>query len=303
VITPFLNTETFLAEAIESVIAQTFSNWELLLVDDGSGPAATAIAKRYAAQWPGQIRYLEHPEHLNRGISATRNLGVGHARGEFIAFLDSDDIWLPSKLADHAAVLDAHHEVGMVCGTTILWRSWSNGQDHIMLTGDRQNAIVYPPDAAVALFPLGKGRTASFSDVVFRAEVVRQLGGFEEQFTGNYDDQVLLLKVYLSTPVYFSSTISNKYRQHSTSTSATAFREGRTAQDTLCFLEWFERYLRTLEKVDPRVMSSLHRALRPYRNPRIHYVIAMATKVRNRLRVRTRLRDLIARAGKLPTMC
>ena len=72
VITAFLDCEAFLAEAIESVIAQSFGNWELLLVDDGSGPAATAIAKSYAARYPGQIRYLEHPGHINRGISSSR---------------------------------------------------------------------------------------------------------------------------------------------------------------------------------------------------------------------------------------
>ena len=228
VITPFLNNDVFLAETIDSVIAQTFSDWEYLLVDDGSGPAATAIAKEYATRHPGKIRYFEHSGHFNRGISATRNLGVQHARGEFIAFLDSDDVWLPSKLADHVAILDAHEEVGMVCGATVVWRSWSNGVDQVFKTGHRmQNMVVYPPEAAVQVYPLGRDRTASFSDVVFRAELVRRLGGFEDQFTGLYDDQVLLLKVYLSTPVFFCSTISNKYRQHPTSTSATASKRGK----------------------------------------------------------------------------
>ena len=295
VITPFLNNDVFLAETIDSVIAQTFSDWEYLLVDDGSGPAATAIAKEYATRHPGKIRYFEHSGHLNRGISATRNLGVQHARGEFIAFLDSDDVWLPSKLADHVAILDAHEEVGMVCGATVVWRSWSNGVDQVFKTGHRmQNMVVYPPEAAVQVYPLGRDRTASFSDVVFRAELVRRLGGFEDQFTGLYDDQVLLLKVYLSTPVFFCSTISNKYRQHPTSTSATASREGKTAQGTLFFLEWLEQYLKTMEKVQPQVTSALYRALRPYRSPRIHYLLSTLMKVHNISR------RLIARAGRVP---
>jgi glycosyltransferase involved in cell wall biosynthesis len=125
VITIFLDGEAFLAEAIESVIAQSFKDWELLLVDDGSGRAAATIAKAYAARYPGKIRYLEHPGHINRGMSATRNLGIKHARGEFIAFIDADDFWLPSKLADQVALLDAHPDVGMVCGSAIYWNSWS----------------------------------------------------------------------------------------------------------------------------------------------------------------------------------
>ena len=182
-----------------------------------------------------------------------------HARGEFIAFLDLDDVWLPAKLADHVAVLDAHREVGMVCGSTILWRSWSNiGADQVFITAHRmQNVIVYPPEAAIQLFPLGRDRTASFSDVVLRSSLVRRLGGFEEKFTGLYDDQVLLLKVYLSTPGHFCSDISNKYRQHPTSTCAKAFREGTTGNATLFFLEWLEQYLKTLGRVDSQITSAL----------------------------------------------
>jgi glycosyltransferase involved in cell wall biosynthesis len=280
-IIPFYNNEAFLAEAIDSVIAQTFTSWELLLVDDGSGTAATTIAKEYAERYPRKIRYFEHAGHLNHGISATRNVGVRHARGELIAFLDSDDIWLPFKLAEHVSLLDRHPEVGMVCGTTIEWRSWSNGVDKILPTGDRQDVVYYPPEAALTLYPIGPARAPSFSDVVFRAELVRRLGGFEEQFTGLYDDQVLNLKVYLSTPVFFSSRISNKYRQHAGSTCATAPKEAAT-QAPLFFLEWLEGYLRAKGNIDRRVTLAVRRRLRRYRRPRIHYLLLRLTEIRDR---------------------
>ena len=155
IITIFLNGEAFLAQAIESVIAQTYSNWEYLLVDDGSGATATAIAKEYAANYPGKIRYLEHPAHINRGMSASRNLGIRHARGELIGFIDADDMWLPSKLAQHVALLDTRQEVGMVCGTTVYWHSWDNGEDKVAPTGRQQDIVIYPPDALLEVFPLG----------------------------------------------------------------------------------------------------------------------------------------------------
>ncbi len=97
VIIIFLNAERFFEEAIASVFAQTYDRWELLLVDDGSTDASTAIARRYARRYPDRVRYLEHPDHSNRGASSSRNLGVQHARGAYIAFLDSDDVWLPRK--------------------------------------------------------------------------------------------------------------------------------------------------------------------------------------------------------------
>jgi glycosyltransferase involved in cell wall biosynthesis len=297
VIAIFLNGEAFLAEAIESVIAQNFKDWELLLVDDGSGPAATKIAKAYAARYPEQIRYLEHPEHINRGASAARNLGIRHARGEFIAFIDADDFWLPSKLADHVAILDAHPEVGMVCGSAIYWNSWLSGPDNIVPTGHRQNVVIYPPDATLALYPLGAAPAPCPSDIVLRADLVKRIGGFEEQFIAHYqlyEDQAFLSKVYLSAPVWFCSGLPLlKYRLHPDSCVATVSKAGKYDQVRMYFLEWFETYLKTRGKIDSRVASSLRRALRYYRNPRIHYMLSVATKVRNRCS------RLGARAGRL----
>jgi glycosyltransferase involved in cell wall biosynthesis len=290
----FFNGEDFLAEAIESVIAQTFGDLELLLADDGSGPAATAIAKDYAVRHPGRIRYLQHPDHINRGMSATRNLGVRHARGELIAFLDADDVWLPSKLAEHVALLDAHPELGLVCGATIYWRSWSNGQDDVVATGHRQNEVIYPPDAALALFPLGGAAPVSMSDIVLRREHIERVGGFEEAFTGHYESRAFLSKIFMSSPVYFDSRASNKYRQHPASCVATAFREGTHAKNRLIFLEWLEQYLSTVGSVDPRLTVSLRRALRPYRRPRLDYLFSVPSKARNRLRrLRGRVTQLL----------
>lgn len=75
VIIPFLNAERFIEEAIESVLAQTYKNWELLLVDDGSDDKSTKIALDYAKKCHGKVFYFEHDRHHNIGTSASRNLG------------------------------------------------------------------------------------------------------------------------------------------------------------------------------------------------------------------------------------
>src|SRR5262245_19962637 len=98
IVTPFLDSGTFLEPAIESVLAQTFRKWELLLVDDGSTDGSSAVARRFAVALPDKVKYLTHPHRENRGASASRNLGIENAAGEYLAFLDADDVYLPHKL-------------------------------------------------------------------------------------------------------------------------------------------------------------------------------------------------------------
>lgn len=95
VIMPVWNRAAIMAESIESVRAQTFKNWELILIDDGSVDDSLAVARRYAALDP-RIRVIALEQ--NQGIARARNAGIDVARGEYIAFLDSDDLWKPQKL-------------------------------------------------------------------------------------------------------------------------------------------------------------------------------------------------------------
>src|SRR5262245_51717549 len=88
IVTPFLNAGTFIQEAVDSVLVQTYPHWELLLVDDGSTDESTAIAQAFAAAHPHRIRYLSHEGCVNKGASASRNLGTRVARGKYVAFLD-----------------------------------------------------------------------------------------------------------------------------------------------------------------------------------------------------------------------
>ncbi len=99
VIMCFLNGSAWIPEAIDSVLQQNHSLWELILVDDGSTDGASDIARQYALKYPSHIIYVDHPGHVNRGLTISRNTGVALARGEFIAFLDADDCWFPGKLA------------------------------------------------------------------------------------------------------------------------------------------------------------------------------------------------------------
>src|SRR6266536_2693170 len=150
VIIIFWNAERFIQEAIESVLMQAYANWELLLVDDGSTDGRTDIARRHAHQYPGRVNYFEHPGHRNRGMSASRNLGIRNAQGAYIAFLDADDVWLPNILEEQVGILEAYPEAAMVYGPIEYWYSWTGNpedceRDYVEKLGVTPNAVIEPP--------------------------------------------------------------------------------------------------------------------------------------------------------------
>jgi len=107
VIIPFYNRELYLAEAVESVLNQTYTNTELILVDDGSTDKSALIARSYPVKYHYQT---------NMGIGAARNTGISLATGDFFAFLDSDDIWTRDKLAKQMAAFEANPNLEAVFG-------------------------------------------------------------------------------------------------------------------------------------------------------------------------------------------
>ena len=108
VIMPVYNVERFVADAVVSVLAQTFRDFELLIIDDKSPDDSIAICERFDDP---RIRIIRHAD--NRGLAGARNTGVRHARGELLAFLDSDDCWQPEKLKYHVAHLEDRPDVGV----------------------------------------------------------------------------------------------------------------------------------------------------------------------------------------------
>ena len=96
VITPTYNAERFIEETIDSVLAQTYDHWEMILVDDASQDQTVEIVEKYSRQ-DERIKLIQLEE--NSGSAVARNTAMDHANGRFIAFLDSDDLWLPEKLA------------------------------------------------------------------------------------------------------------------------------------------------------------------------------------------------------------
>jgi glycosyltransferase involved in cell wall biosynthesis len=271
VIIIFLNAAKFLEEAIDSVFAQTHDNWELLLVDDGSTDTSSAIARRYVTREPVKVRYLEHPGHQNSGMSASRNLGIRHARGAYIAFLDADDVWLPHKLKQQTAIMDSQPAAAMVYGATQYWRSWTGNaedrhRDYTPGLGVQPNTLIEPP-TLLTRFLRGEAAVPSPCDIMVRREIVEDVGGFDQAFRSLYEDQVFYAKVCLKAPVFVSDQCWDKYRQHEESACAVAGKAGLNASAHLRFLKWIEGYLSKHGVKDAELWEALQEKLRPYRQP------------------------------------
>ena len=97
VITPCYNAESTIRETIDSVLRQTFKDWELLIIDDCSTDNSAEIIREYSSR-DSRIKYFK-TEEKSGSPSTPRNIGIDNASGEYIAFLDADDVWLPDKLA------------------------------------------------------------------------------------------------------------------------------------------------------------------------------------------------------------
>ena len=242
----FLDEERFLDAAIDSVRAQSFRDWELLLVDDGSSDGSGEIARRHAAADPDRVRYVEHPGHSNLGPSAARNAGIAASRGEFIAFLDGDDVWLPERLARAVALLDAHPEADMAYARTQYWWSWAGPQarerDWDQSHGFRVDRTIAPPEL-LRKFLEGEAAVPCIGTLTLRREAVVSCGGFVDEFRGLYEDQVFLARVCIGHAVYVSSDLWDRYRQHPDSACATAARSDAADRARDAYLAWLVQFL------------------------------------------------------------
>ena len=250
VVAIFLDAERFLDESIRGVLAQTYRHWELLLVDDGSSDGSSALARGYAARDPERVRYLEHPGHRNRGMSASRNLGLQHARGKYLALLDADDLWLPEKLERQVAILEAHPTVGLLFGAPLYWFGWTgraeDGERDYVIDLKLPTGRVYEPPSLLLPFLRRAAPTPCPSDVLVRRDAAVSVGGFEAHFTGVhmvYEDQAFFSKLLLRVPAFVSGETWDRYRQHPASCYAVSKATGGREVARRYYLKWFRRYL------------------------------------------------------------
>lgn len=273
VVIPFLNAEKFIQEAIDSVLDQSYDNWELLLVDDGSSDLSTEIALRYAEHHPQKIRYLKHYRHENRGASASRNLGSNQAKGEHIAFLDSDDVWLPHKLEQQVSILESQPMAAMVYSPARWWYSWTANpediqRDFMQNLGVQPKTLIKPPKLLI-LFLRNEGFVPSMSSILVRRDVLERVGRSEEAIRTIYDDQVVFAKLALEEQIFVSDNCCHLYRQHPNQRCHITLKAGNYHAVREVFLNWLQEYLSEKEIKDQEVWTVLRRKLWLYSHPNV----------------------------------
>lgn len=285
VITSFYNEERFLQQAINSVLQQEYVLWELLLVDDGSSDASTEIAKEHAERYPGKIIYLEHEGHANKGLCASRNLGLRHAKGALVALLDADDVWRPFKLSQQVNIFRYYPDAALACEASEYWYNWNDPQQEnvVIPVGYKQDHLFEPGQLTILLYPLGKGAAPCPSAIMMKTAVLKAAGGFEDNFTGKYqlyEDQAFLAKFYLHHKVYVSAICNNLYRQRQGSLVQQVKADGHYHQVRAFFLRWLKQYLHDHNIQDLTIQRLLHRALWRYEHPTLYSLAAVAARIK-----------------------
>ncbi|RRH92828.1 glycosyltransferase [Mesorhizobium tamadayense] len=234
------NGERYLREAVDSVVGQSFVDWELLVVDDGSTDQSCAIIRGYEQRLPGKVRLLSHHDNRNHGISASRNRGLAEARGAYVAFLDADDTWLPEKLSEQVSIMESDPALGMIYGRTLIWYSWDEAADRADFyypLGVEPDAR-YEPPVLLELLLQNEVQTPTTCNALMRSSLFATLGGFENSFRLMFEDQTFFAKALAFAPVYVSGRIWAKYRQHAESCSVASARAGADEPARIAFLKW-----------------------------------------------------------------
>jgi len=201
VIIPAFNRARYIGQTIESVLQQTYANIEIIVVDDGSTDGTSEILDAYS----GKIKRLEHPGHQNLGQSASINLGMQYADGEYVCVLDSDDYWELDKIELQVRYLEQHPDVGLVyCNGTAVNSNGDYLYD-IYISGHREenkperillDCYIHLP-----------------SNSLMRMSVLRKAGSFDETLRAAQDHD-MLIRVAEITRFGFLDNPLYHYRRH-----------------------------------------------------------------------------------------
>lgn len=255
VIMPAYNAERFIEQAIRSVLSQTYTDWELIVVDDGSRDRTAEIARDHAVA-DARIKVVSQP---NGRLANARNTGIRHARGELIAFLDSDDLWMAEKLQSQVKVIDLTR-AGVVFTDGFLFHE-ENAQDESRTFDNIAGRFT----AGEMLDQLFSGNKIPVLSAIVRREILIAAGGFDESpalYSGCEDYDLWFRLAQRETIFFGMKERLVRYRLHTAGMSAKRIEMLRTE------IALLRRYYplahhrdRLVEKSARRKITALYREL------------------------------------------
>ncbi|MGI9146822.1 MAG: glycosyltransferase [Chloroflexota bacterium] len=238
VVMPVYNGERYLAESLDSVLAQTYPNFEVLVMDDASTDGTWAIAEGYGS------RVRAHRQPTNRGIYANANAGIDMARGEYIAFYHADDVYEPTIIESEVAVLEARPEIGAVFCKDLFIDAASQVYGRLELPPElRGSSAVGYSDVLNALLTY-KNAFLRCPSCLARASVYRSVGLYRQDEFRNTADLDMWLRISRAYPIVVLDEYLFRYR-HNVGNSGQRYRHLRT--DPERFFAIMDLYLQSAE--------------------------------------------------------
>ncbi len=209
------NTEKYIQESIESVVGQTFTDWELLIVDDGSSDSTPEIINKFCEKYSNKIHgfFIK-----NSGPANARNYAIEKAKGSYIAVLDSDDIALPERFERQVQVLDENLDIGLVSGN---YAGMDCKGNHIGYIKIRKNNSAFIAWKLAFYNSIG-----GHSLVMYRKKIIDKLAGYNTDFTYSHDYE-LFTRISRMAKVYMLPEVLMKYRVRDSNITNTKREEQR----------------------------------------------------------------------------
>jgi len=246
IIIPCFNSGKYLSECLESVLSQDYTDFEAIVVNDCSTDNTLEIAYSYA-QTDARIKIIDNSGSAGPGASAARNKGFKTSKGEYVVFLDSDDIWLPTALRRLVNLIEKHNEAGWVIGNCIYF----NNYRYNLVSYERSlydfNEGIYDKFNLITKFIKNFSQTPVPGATILKRDIVERIGGWENKFRKNYTDQAFFIKILCDAKTFVSHDVFLLYRCHSESSSMISVQSGQFKKNEIFFFEWLLLYLRSYE--------------------------------------------------------
>jgi glycosyltransferase involved in cell wall biosynthesis len=239
------NYDCFIKQAIDSVLDQTYSNWELIVIDDGSKDNSVEVIKEYCKNFPDKIFLYQHENNLNKGLSQTLELGLKNATGDYIAFLESDDYWAENYLEEKIVIIKKFPEVKFIFNATKLFGDEEVVKDHYKNTAD--NLPIEQKVDTYAFMPfafLDMNIVGTFSSMLIEKNILKKCK-FNTPY-GPYLDWWICHQIALKHKIYYVNKQLTFWRLHKKSYTNEKYDRKNQAKKENYYRKFYENYIKEL---------------------------------------------------------